>query len=47
MPAVDECALPRSLVEHFEHAAHGRPVRALLELLRPISTTPWLEASAS
>jgi hypothetical protein len=47
MPAVDECALPRSLLEHFEHAAHGQPVVTLLELLRPISTTPWLDASAS
>jgi hypothetical protein len=47
MPAVDECALPRSLLEHFEQAAHGQPVVGLLELLRPISTAPWLGASAS
>jgi hypothetical protein len=47
MPAVDEGALPRSLLEHLEHAAHGNPMRTLLELLRPISTAPWLEASAS
>jgi hypothetical protein len=48
MPAVDQGALPRSLLEHVERAEHGKPpVLTLLELLRPISTAPWLEASAS
>lgn len=47
-PAIDERALPRSLLERCEVAAHDRPpVLAVLELLRPISTAPWLEANAS
>jgi hypothetical protein len=49
MPAVDEHALPGSLLERFAPAAPGGPppVLALLELLQPISTAPWLEANAS
>jgi len=48
MPAVDETTLPRSLVERFEHRNdEDHAVVGLLELLHPISTRPWLGASAS
>jgi len=48
MPAVDEAALPCSLVERFEGClVEGGPLAALLGVLQPISTRPWLSASAS
>jgi hypothetical protein len=48
MPAVDETTLPSSLVERFEHRNdEDHAVVGLLELLEPISTRPWLKASAS
>jgi hypothetical protein len=48
VPAVDETALPRSLVERFERSSdEGGPLAALLGVLQPISTRPWLSASAS
>ncbi len=48
MPAVDETTLPRSLVERFEHrTAEDHAVVGVLALLEPISTRPWLEASAT
>jgi hypothetical protein len=48
MPAVDETTLPSSLVERFEHRNdEDHAVVGLLELLEPISTRPWLGASAS
>jgi len=48
MPVVDESSLPLSMLERFDDAVHnGSPVSALLRLLQPVSTAPWLEASAS
>jgi hypothetical protein len=48
MPAIDETALPRSLVERFEHRnAWDHAVIGVLALLQPISTRPWLSARAS
>ena len=48
MPAADETTLPLSLVERFEHRnAEDHAVIGVLALLQPISTRPWLEASAS
>lgn len=48
MPAADETTLPLSLVERFEHSnACDHAVVGVLALLQPISTRPWLEASAS
>jgi hypothetical protein len=48
MPAVDETTLPRSLVERFiESDVEGGGLAALLGVLWPISTRPWLSASAS
>lgn len=48
MPVVDESSLPSSMFDRFDDAVHnGSPVSALLRLLQPISTAPWLEASAS
>ena len=48
MPAADEATLPLSLVERFEHRnACDHAVIGVLALLQPISTRPWLEASAS
>lgn len=46
MPAVDENTLPLEMLARLEHADES-PVAALLRLLQPISTAPWLEASAS
>jgi len=48
-PAVDESALPRSMLERFASTEDERsgPVGAVLRMLQPISTRPWLEASAS
>lgn len=49
MPAVDEVTLPLALLDRFaehEEHAHARLV-ALLRLVQPISTAPWLEAIAS
>jgi hypothetical protein len=48
-PAVDEVALPRSMLERFASAADepGGPAGAVLRVLQPISTRPWLEASVS
>jgi hypothetical protein len=47
MPAVDETALPCSLVERFEHCGvEGGVLAGLLGVLQPISTRPWLSASA-
>lgn len=43
VPAIDD-GLPLAALERF-HAE--QPVAALLSLLRPISTAPWLDASAS
>jgi hypothetical protein len=48
MPAIDETTLPLSLVERFEHRnACDHAVVGVLALVQPISTSPWLEASAS
>jgi hypothetical protein len=47
MPAVDETTLPRSLVERFEPARLDDAMASLLRVLQPISTRPWLSASAS
>jgi hypothetical protein len=48
MPAVDETTLPRSLVERFEPGrVDGGALASLLRVLQPISTRPWLWASAS
>lgn len=44
VPAVDD-RLPLSMLERLIH--HEHPVAALLRVLLPISTAPWLEASAS
>jgi hypothetical protein len=46
MPAVDEDTLPLDALARLEGAEES-PVAALLRLLQPISTAPWLEASAS
>jgi hypothetical protein len=48
MPAVDETTLPLSMLERFEHGSDdNNAAAALLALLHPISTRPWLSASAS
>jgi hypothetical protein len=48
MPAVDEATLPCSLLERFDGSSgQGGAVAALLGVLQPISTRPWLSASAS
>lgn len=48
MPAVDETTLPRSLIERFEPGrVDGGALAGLLRVLQPISTRPWLWASAS
>jgi hypothetical protein len=48
MPAVDETALPLSLVERFgRDNDEDNAAVALLALLHPISTRPGLQASAS
>jgi len=48
MPGVDESTLPCSLVEQFERSSvEGSALVGVLALLHPISTRPWLEASAS
>jgi hypothetical protein len=48
MPAVDEATLPCSLLERFEGCGtEGGAMAALLGVLRPISTRPWLSAGAS
>lgn len=48
MPAVEEATLPCSLLERFEGSSgEGGALAALLGVLRPISTRPWLSASAS
>lgn len=48
MPAVDEATLPCSLLERFEGCdVEGGALAALLAVLHPISTRPWLSASAS
>jgi hypothetical protein len=48
IPAVDETTLPRSLVERFAgDGIEGGALAALLGVLQPISTRPWLWASAS
>jgi hypothetical protein len=48
MPAVDETTLPCSLLERFEGSSReGGAMAALLGVLQPISTRPWLSASAS
>ncbi len=47
MPGVDEATLPCSLVEKFEGSSvEGGALAGVLALLQPISTRPWLEASA-
>jgi len=45
-PAIDEGSLPRSMLDRFADGEHGA-VAATLHVLKPISTAPWLEASAS
>lgn len=48
VPAVDETTLPSSLVERFEPGrGDGGAMASLLRVLQPISTRPWLSASAS
>jgi hypothetical protein len=48
MPAVDEARMPCSLLERFEGSSgEGGAMAALLGVLQPISTRPWLSASAS
>ncbi len=48
MPAVDETTLPCSLLERFEGCdLEGGALAALLAVLQPISTRPWLLAGAS
>lgn len=48
IPGVDEATLPRSLLEQFEGGSvEGGALIGLLGLLQPISTRPWLLASAS
>jgi hypothetical protein len=47
MAAVDETSLPWSMLDRFDDAGTGGRVGALLRVLQPISTAPWLEASAS
>ena len=44
MPPVDEAALPQSLLDRFSDEVS---MAAVLRILQPISTAPWLEASAS
>lgn len=46
VPAVDESAMPASLLSRAARTDEP-PVVTLLRLLAPISTRPWLEASAS
>jgi hypothetical protein len=48
MPSVDETTLPYSLLGRFEHGSiEGGTMAGLLGLLQPISTRPWLLATAS
>jgi len=48
MPAVDEGQLPASMLERLDAGEQGIwSVLAMLRLMQPISTAPWLEASAS
>lgn len=48
MPGVDEATLPRSLLEQFVgDSVEGGALVGLLGVLQPISTRPWLLASAS
>ena len=48
MPAVDESSLPLPMLDRFNGGAEaGGRVGAVLGVLQPISTAPWLEASAS
>ena len=47
IPAIDEHALPLALLDRFEGDDERARLALLLRLLRPISTTPGLEASAS
>lgn len=47
MPALDEASLPLSMLDRFDDAEDDGRVGALLRVLQPISTAPWLEASAS
>ncbi len=44
MPMVDEAVLPQSLLDRFSDEVS---MAAVLRILQPISTAPWLEASAS
>ena len=46
MPAVGEATMPASLLSRMMPADDEPVVVALLRLLAPISTWPWLEASA-
>lgn len=48
MPGVDEATLPHSLLEQFEGSSiDGGALAGVLGLLQPISTQPWLFASAT
>ncbi len=48
MPGVNEATLPHSLLEQFEGSSiDGGALAGVLGLLQPISTQPWLFASAS
>lgn len=47
MPALDESTLPLAVLERFDPNEHEVSVVGVLRLLQPISTAPWLEASAS
>lgn len=47
MPAVNAASLPQSMLDRVADAEDGGRVGALLRLLQPISTAPWLEAIAS
>jgi len=48
MPGVNEATLPHSLLEQFEgRSIDGGALAGVLGLLQPISTQPWLFASAS
>lgn len=47
MPAVDEATMPASLLSRMMPPDDEPVVVSLLRLLAPISTRPWLEASAT
>jgi hypothetical protein len=47
MPAVNETSLPLSMLDRVDDAQDGGRIGAVLRLLQPSSTAPWLEASAS